>query len=345
MALYQIDDKIKAYKGVDSGFFAPGDGYVHDGKYFHYAEYRIGKETEFKTTPNAYGNGIEFSCNIRDVFTIWPFDPKRTVILECIVPSGSMVSTPFKRSRNPEDAIEEIKGARTAKANAIAPQRIVPWEEVCFLMKDEPCLALCDKRIKRLPSIKYNMPGLKELYLDDTGIEDLPEGIAWMTGLETLSMARTPLETIPEAVYGLKLLKNLCLSGSRLFSVSRKITRLANLKELDVSETMIDGLPREIAAMDSLKVLNLSWCSELHELPRLPHLDELIIDGLDLVSIPTEMLSVENTGHISMYRTTIRHLPEEQMAMLAARKDSIDIFESQFHCASNPSLGFDKNSK
>ncbi|XP_031382544.1 TMV resistance protein N-like isoform X1 [Punica granatum] len=164
------------------------------------------------------------------------------------------------------------------------------------------------RSLEKFPEVLEDMESLQELRLTKTSLKELPQSTASLVGLEVLCVSGCKkLKGLPDGIYKLKRIKQLLLQNCLqlgqfsendgencvpLISAEPKFPMLQSLKlrncnlsnlnffrnldcistleELQLSRNNFVELPSWIGRLSNLRKLDLSYCSQLKEIPNLP---------------------------------------------------------------------------
>lgn len=146
---------------------------------------------------------------------------------------------------------------------------------------------------------------VKRLTLADKGLTSLPAEAFAFTKLQKLDLSRNALRTLPDAIGELTELTDLDVSSNGLVRLPDSIGKLRKLRRLELSSNCLYELPDALAECHELRSIRLTnnpytyvrrafgaWSKVrlMRELPevltRLPKLEELIIDGSMIRTLP-----------------------------------------------------------
>ncbi|MCH86185.1 NBS-LRR resistance-like protein [Trifolium medium] len=225
--------------------------------------------------------------------------------------------------------------------------------------------------MEELPEIKETIENLKVLILDKTAIKELPSSLHRLAGLEALSLQSctklknipssignlskliklnlancVSLETFPSSIFKLKLTRLDFKGCSMLWTfpeISNDIGRLSSLTELSLQGSSIVNLPESMAQLSSLKSLNISDCTLLECVPKLPpNLNQFL--AFDCPSIKRMVLnsrSASKKGTFQFHLTNNQELDATSWSNIgdeACIKITDDAYRSVFFCFSGSAV-------
>lgn len=170
----------------------------------------------------------------------------------------------------------------------------------------QPALTSVRTAFRALVASKLAEPDkVKRLTLADKGLTALPAEAFAFTKLQKLDLSRNELRTLPEALGDLTELTDLDVSSNGLVRLPDSIGKLTKLRRLELSSNCLYELPEALGECRELRSIRLSnnpyayvrrafgsWANVrlMRALPevltRLPKLEELIIDGSLIRTLP-----------------------------------------------------------
>ena len=130
-----------------------------------------------------------------------------------------------------------------------------------------------NNELTALPASIFEMPALKDLYLQNNRLTELPQVRAWPRPLMTLDLSYNKLNSLPENVQA-KRLYSLNLSHNKFRFVPSCIFTFCNLRSLYLDNNPdIVSLPKELGELKELSRISLYNLKCLVSPPKALHLD------------------------------------------------------------------------
>lgn len=101
----------------------------------------------------------------------------------------------------------------------------------------------------------FELHGLKELTIRDSGVSEVPPGVNKMKNLKSLDLSKNQLKKF--IVFEPNSLEELNLSQNEFHYFPEAIINLTSLEILNLSYNQIKGIPAELYRMENLKHLML----------------------------------------------------------------------------------------
>ncbi|KAE8125040.1 hypothetical protein FH972_019877 [Carpinus fangiana] len=162
-------------------------------------------------------------------------------------------------------------------------------------------------RLNKIPDSVGNLTSLRALNLKGTAIKKIPLSFERLTSLETLDISNcSRLEEIPKNLLsGMKCLEQLYVSGSATrklrpdpiisLLLPNSLSGLSSLWYLDLSGNKFTRIPDGVGQLPCLLILDLSDCSRLQVLPKLPlELIELRVRNCPSLESQMDMWTTSN---------------------------------------------------
>ena len=197
---------------------------------------------------------------------------------------------------------------------SLASNRLMSLPPELGELTDLTDLDLSENQLTSLPPEIGQLTSLSELWLGDNELTSLPPEIGQLAQLTQLDLGYNRLETLPPEILQLTRLTLLLLYQNELASVPSGIGQLTQLNRLDVDGNQLMSLPSSIGQLSKLVRLDVGadGANPLTMLPpelgRLEALQELKLEGIELIDPPPEVVEQGTKAILAYLR---EQLPEE----------------------------------
>jgi Leucine-rich repeat (LRR) protein len=180
-----------------------------------------------------------------------------------------------------------------------------------------PELCLAGQGLTWLARVITSLQQVHMLWLDHNLLKSVPEHLAELTELNYLQLDHNMLEKLPPELRSLEKLRKLYLRHNRFssprFALPQDLGQLRNIIELHLGHNQLPKLPLALASMDRLRVLGLEH-NRLHQLQgdvlvRLRGLQQLLLNGNELSSLPEEIGQLVKLKTLHLHENKISSLP------------------------------------
>lgn len=118
-------------------------------------------------------------------------------------------------------------------------------------------LNLTRQKLKLVPAEIFDLPKLRELYLDKNQIAEIPSEINRLTKLEKLSLQHNDFERFPDALLDVRTLEFLDLADNMIDTIPDEIYHLQKLHTLSIWDNPIAYYSPALSKLPQLKILDL----------------------------------------------------------------------------------------
>ncbi|WP_155826379.1 LIC_11051 family fibronectin-binding protein [Leptospira alstonii] len=173
-------------------------------------------------------------------------------------------------------------------------------------------------KLSEFPEFLLDISSLRSLHFTDNGFfAEKKTSPSNSSQLESLCLNGNSLTEIPEFVFQLSKLKKLLVMNNQLTEFPDRLADLKILKDLNLSDNRIAKISNLNREFTSLKELGLfeNQLTSLNGVRNFPNLEQLLLWGNELETIPTEIAELKKLTRIALDRNRISNFPNIEVTL------------------------------
>ncbi len=214
-------------------------------------------------------------------------------------------------------AVQNLRQIVSLKASLLGLKRV---HEAIGTLERLQHLDLSYNKIEVIPDSIGNLSRLKTLHLGQNPMRSIPASIGNISGLESSSIGGEFLEALPDSIGNLKYLRKLIIR-SKIKQLPKSICYLSRLESF-ICYAPINNLPDDFFLLKNLTSIKIE-SNDFYDFPsvlfKMPWLKTIKIKGININTIPVEILLITELEHLDLSETKISHLPESLQCLKKLR--------------------------